>query len=82
MDPLVVLLAIAVLGIGFIGFTAWLRAHYALREKELAVRAKEAEAKLLEAQARAALPEFLDTKDAAAVEAWRKARQEVGAREL
>lgn len=53
-----------------------------IRLKELEVAMLEAQRKLLEAQTRAALPEFVDAKDPVALEAWKRARQEVGGREL
>jgi hypothetical protein len=52
-----------------------------IRLRELEVAAMEAQTRLLEAKTRAALPEFVDAKDPAALDAWRRARQEVG-REL
>lgn len=53
-----------------------------IRMKELEIATIEARARLLEASARAALPDYVDARDPAALEAWRKAREEVGRREL
>jgi len=51
--------------------------------KELEIRELEAKAKLVEAEARAALPAFVDASDPESVAAYKRARQEVSrAREL
>jgi hypothetical protein len=77
---------VAVLFFGAPSITAvalkWLENRKEVQLRQLEVAALEAQARLVEAQARAALPEFVDGRDAAALDAWRKARQEVGGREL
>jgi hypothetical protein len=80
VDPILgIVMLVAVAGVALVALVQ-VTTGRAVKLRELEVRELEAKAKLLDAEARAALPEYVDTSDPASVDAYRKARQELAGR--